>query len=935
MLRELRLCWIAMAMGLATCGSVAAQRPQPPGGPPANLPTVDEVFGRFDSNKDGKLSKDELPESSRERMLMADTDGDGFVSKKELQDSRARAAQGGAAPNQPAPARPNANRAAAATEAPDQGNESDVTKLRGGFRFTEGPAADADGNVFFTDPQASVIYKVDPKGTLTTFLENANGCNGLAFDARRRLIACEGRGGRVIAIDVTTKKIDVIADKFNGQRFISPNDLTIDQDGGVYFSDPAFREGDRPQNKEAVYYVSPDGKVTRVIDDQPRPNGVRLSPDGKTLYVLLSGRAALLAYAVEAPGKLGHGEPFSEVGRPGDGLAVDGRGNLYVTQPSENRIQVLAPDGKPLRSIRVPEAPSNCTLGGPDFKTLFITARTSVYTSEVEVAGAGTGSQPAQDLSSAAASLSSQKPSGVRGGPSSRGVSKTFSNLNDAALIAALKQGGLVIAFRHGVTDWTQKDTRGNPDRESQRNLNDTGRDESKRIGESFKQLGIPVGHVLSSPMWRCRDSAELAFGKVETSRDLLGTVTPQTSKVLSAAPRSGTNTVLVTHNQTLAAALPVAINEVEEGNCIILQPQASGEPKFIAHLAPKDWFRLAGQAAANNAPDNPRKTSAVPDEAARTQDVAHECDVLGKTMYVSATNWLKSLTAAQQSMALFEFHDSERLNWRYEPAPRKGLQLLELTAEQKLLAETLIATALSNAGREQMQLLRSVERSTFLRDRNAAIGPDAYFVTIFGTPAESGTWGWRVEGHHLALNVTVIRGRVVSTTPAFFGAFPSRIDSGPQRGARVFANEEDNGLSLLASLSDQQSTTATVRVAAPGNIISHLTHPARRLEPQGISFAELNEDQRLDAFKLFSHFTERSAPALAAALDAEIRKSPLERLSFAWAGGSTLDVPRYFRLQCPEILIEFCTTQGRTDHTHTVVRHFKNDFGLDSLQTS
>jgi|GEM_PF-5883005 len=123
-------------------------------------------------------------------------------------------------------------------------------------------------------------------------------------------------------------------------------------------------------------------------------------------------------------------------------------------------------------------------------------------------------------------------------------------------------------------------------------------RDESKRIGETFTQFNIPVGTVLSSPFWLCRDTAELAFGQVETSRDLLGTVTPQTARLLSAAPRPATNTVLVTHNQTLAAALPVAINEVEEGNCIILRPQAGGEPKFIAHLAPKDRFRIAGHAA-------------------------------------------------------------------------------------------------------------------------------------------------------------------------------------------------------------------------------------------------------------------------------------------------------------------------------------------------
>ncbi|MBM4085222.1 MAG: hypothetical protein FJ272_10570, partial [Planctomycetes bacterium] len=132
---------------------------------------------------------------------------------------------------------------------------------------------------------------------------------------------------------------------------------------------------------------APDGHVTRLIDDQPRPNGVLLSPDEKTLYVLLSGRPGLMAYPVETTGKLGPGKSLGNVERPGDGLTVDTKGNLYLTQPSLNTVQVIAPDGQTLGLIPVPEAPSNCAFGGKDMKTLYITARTSLYAVKMDATG--------------------------------------------------------------------------------------------------------------------------------------------------------------------------------------------------------------------------------------------------------------------------------------------------------------------------------------------------------------------------------------------------------------------------------------------------------------------------------------------------------------------------------------------------------------------
>jgi len=277
---------------------------------------------------------------------------------------------------------------------PGIGPAGEIVQAHTGFKFTEGPAADAQGNVYFTDIPNNRIHKVDIAGQLTTFLEDSQGCNGLMFDGRGRLIACQGKAGRVIAMDVATKKIEPLADTYNGKRFNSPNDLVVDRHGGVYFTDPSFGKDAPPQDKMAVYYIAPDRKVTRLIDDLPRPNGVILSPDEKTLYVVPSGSPDVMAYPVVAPGKLGKGRLFctlqqasSGPPRGGDGLTVDTAGNLYLTQPSLKAIQVVNPDGKTLGLITFPEGPANCAFGGPDMKTLFVTARTSLYTVRMQVAG--------------------------------------------------------------------------------------------------------------------------------------------------------------------------------------------------------------------------------------------------------------------------------------------------------------------------------------------------------------------------------------------------------------------------------------------------------------------------------------------------------------------------------------------------------------------
>src|SRR5262245_19505499 len=275
---------------------------------------------------------------------------------------------------------------------PGLGPTGKAVKLHTGFTFTEGPAADRDGNVYFSDIPNQKIHKVDSKGKLTLFRDKTNRANGLMVNAKGEVVACE-MAGQVTAYSADGGSRRVLADKHDGNRFNAPNDLVIDSDGGIYFTDPSFSAPKPlPQGKTAVYYLTPDGKTTRLIDNLPNPNGVILSPDEKTLYVIPSGQADMMSYPVQSPGKLGKGKVFCTLKQRegvknsgGDGLTVDVKGNLYIT--SGLGLQVFDPAGKYLGLIKVPEQPANVTFGGADFKTLYVTARTSLYTIPMEVAG--------------------------------------------------------------------------------------------------------------------------------------------------------------------------------------------------------------------------------------------------------------------------------------------------------------------------------------------------------------------------------------------------------------------------------------------------------------------------------------------------------------------------------------------------------------------
>jgi len=256
-----------------------------------------------------------------------------------------------------------------AAEQPGAGME----ELADGLQFTEGPAADAAGNIYFTDVPNNRIYKWSTEGELSTFMENSGGANGLFFDKDGNLIACQSGTGKVVSI-APDGTVTVLAAEYDGKPFNSPNDLWPDRKGGVYFSDPRYGSRDNlPQDGEHVYYIRPDRTVIRVIDDMVRPNGLIGTPDGKKLYVADAGANRTYVYTINDDGTLTDKKLFVEQGS--DGVTLDAAGNVYLTGRG---INVYNPAGERIRTIEPAQRPSNLTFG-KDQQTLFITARTSFY----------------------------------------------------------------------------------------------------------------------------------------------------------------------------------------------------------------------------------------------------------------------------------------------------------------------------------------------------------------------------------------------------------------------------------------------------------------------------------------------------------------------------------------------------------------------------
>jgi gluconolactonase len=264
-----------------------------------------------------------------------------------------------------------------------------VERLGTGYGFTEGPSADAAGNVFFTDQNNNQILRWSAEdGKIEVWMKPAGRSNGSYMDPHGNLITCADEKNELWSID-KDKKVTVLIRDYKGNLLNGPNDVWVRPGGGMYITDPFFVRSwwdrrDMRQDRQAVYYLTPDGKtLTRVIEDFRQPNGVVGTPDGKTLYVAdMQGRQTF-KYDIQPDGSLTNKTPFCNVGS--DGMTLDDQGNVYLTSGG---VQIFNKDGQRIEQIAVPEAPANVTFGGKDHSLLFITARTSVYGVKMRVRGA-------------------------------------------------------------------------------------------------------------------------------------------------------------------------------------------------------------------------------------------------------------------------------------------------------------------------------------------------------------------------------------------------------------------------------------------------------------------------------------------------------------------------------------------------------------------
>jgi gluconolactonase len=265
-----------------------------------------------------------------------------------------------------------------------------VELLAGGFAFTEGPAADAHGNVYFTDQPNDRILRWDTDGKLSTYLQPCGRANGLCFDADGNLWACADEHNELWRIG-PDKKVTAVVKGYKGKLLNGPNDVWVRPDGGLYFTDPFYprpywKRGPRQQDVEGVYYLAPDRKeVVRVVDDLQQPNGIIGTPDGKTLYVADIKANRTYAYEIQKDGTLAGKRLFCELGS--DGMTLDEEGNVYLTGKG---VTVFDRQGKQMDHIAVDEPwTANVCFGGKDRQTLFITASKGFYGLRMRVKGVG------------------------------------------------------------------------------------------------------------------------------------------------------------------------------------------------------------------------------------------------------------------------------------------------------------------------------------------------------------------------------------------------------------------------------------------------------------------------------------------------------------------------------------------------------------------
>ena len=306
-----------------------------------------------------------------------------------------------------------------------------------------------------------------------------------------------------------------------------------------------------------------------------------------------------------------------------------------------------------------------------------------------------------------------------------------------------------------------------------------------------------------------------------------------------------------------------------------------------------------------------------------------------------AATRFLEGLTPEQRQMATLPLESDDLTRWHYVPVnqfPRKGIPIRDMTEPQRKLAHDLLRSGLSQRGYTAATAIIDLE--TVLRAIESASGrgglnrdPELYYFTIFGTPSPKGAWGWRVNGHHLAVYFMVANGSSIASAPTFFGTNPAEVREGPKQGLRIQAAEQDAGRALVRALDESQRKTAIIDAVAPNDIVTTTAVKVDPLSPVGITGAQMSAEQRGLLMKLIEVYTSQMIEDVAAERMAQVKKAGLDKIGFAWAGPIEPGEKHYYRVQGPTFLIEFDNTQNNGNHIHAVWRDFAGDYGRDLLR--
>lgn len=324
---------------------------------------------------------------------------------------------------------------------------------------------------------------------------------------------------------------------------------------------------------------------------------------------------------------------------------------------------------------------------------------------------------------------------------------------------------------------------------------------------------------------------------------------------------------------------------------------------------------------------------------------LSKENDSAGARMTDAAAKLVNNFTDDQKSKALFAFDDKERTNWWFVPLQkdkkplRKGLRFDRMTGQQKEMARSLLRAGTSAPGFLKATTIMSLEAVLAELEKNGANvrDPGWYFVSIFGTPTKAGKWGWRIEGHHLSLNFAIDRGKIVASTPAFFGANPALIqnktENGPKLGYRTLPQAEKLAKKLFAALSAEQKKEARqAQLFAEIEQGKPVAHPGA---PKGIAAAKMKDKQRGLLVKLIQSYADRMPSEVAAVEMADVKAGGIDNIHFAFAqDAKKAGKPYTYHVQGPTFLIEFLNVQGDSagnpaNHIHSCWRDLRGDFGI------